>query len=362
MRTLIIPAVAALAALALGAGCSGETSNATGQAPSSSGGAGIGPSTADGPVLATVGEGAITSSDFSLAAGRLVGPGAEDLPMDQRQAVLDKLVTEEALWQEAAARGLYRDPKVRKIMVNLLLREEIYANVRASDFTEDELRAYYEAHSEEFLVPEKAQVKRIFIKSGDDRTAEEADALAADLRRQITADPARFKELAEAHSEDPYRRRGGDLGYLTAEGKPGIPPEVVEQAFLLPVGRLSDPFTAGGGTNLVMVANKREAVERTFEQMKGSVLRKLKNERYQEMTTAYVDDIKKRYPVDIDSEALGTVTIEKRTLPDPGGQAPDPEELLQQGLDRPRVGPGGVQGVRRPAVPKRGPPTPPAPK
>src|SRR5262245_61432616 len=75
---------------------------------------------ADG-VIAKVGDAVITAQDFAAAAARAT-PAGPELTKEERRKVLDDLVTEEVLFQEAVAKGLYRDPKVRKIMVNLLLR------------------------------------------------------------------------------------------------------------------------------------------------------------------------------------------------------------------------------------------------
>jgi parvulin-like peptidyl-prolyl isomerase len=247
--------------------------------------------------------------------------------MDERKEVLDKLVTEEVLFQEAAARGLYRDPKVRKIMVNLLLRQEVYDDVRTTQISPDELEAYYEAHKDEFTVPEKIQIKRIFVEFGGDsnRTEEAALTLAQDLAGRIKKDPTVFKDLAEQYSDDPFKRRGGDLGYVARDGKPGVPPEVIAKAFELPLNQVSEPFVAGEGVNILLVPAKREAVERTFEQMKGSVLRRLKNDRFQQLTEEYIDRAKTKYTVEVDEAVLASTKVEPRP---PGPSGIDPGTLL----------------------------------
>ena len=313
--------VALTAVLAL-AGCGGDE-----DAPGGRGGA---PSQdkvheaivkADGDLLANVGAGGVSVEDFTSAAIRTAPADGKSLNDGERRDIIEQLVTEEALWQEAAKKGLYRDPKVRKIMVNLLLRQEIYSNVNASDFSQEEMQKYYDAHREEFIVPEKIQVKRIFLRVSDKRTLEAAMTQAADIRRQIVAEPNRFKELAAEFSEDPYKRRGGDLGYIDRDGKPGIDPDVVAKAFTLEVQDVSEPFEAGGGVNIVAVANKRARVERTFAQMKGTALRKLKNEKYKNLTDEYVAGIRKDYPVNIDEATLAAVDVEaaKARRPDPRG-------------------------------------------
>jgi peptidyl-prolyl cis-trans isomerase C len=308
-------------------GCTTEPSGTAPPAP-----AGGGPSGEPaGRVVATVGDGFVTEADFAAAASRVQPAGAEISP-EERKEVLDKLVTEEILFQQATAKGLYRDPKVRKIMVNLLLREEVYDDVRTSDISVEELEAFYNEHKDEFTVPEKIQIKRIFLKFGGEsgRTEEDALALGKELSGKIKKDPTAFKDLAEQHSDDPYKRRGGDLGYVARDGKPGIPPEVIEKAFTLNVNQLSEPFVAGDGVNLVLVAAKRQAVERTFEQMKGSVLRRLKNERFQELTETYIAEAKGKYTVNVDDAVLSSVKVESRPMA-PSGV--DPGSLL------PGVGP-----------------------
>lgn len=325
-------------------GCSGEP---TGALPVAGG---ADPTTGQptGRVVATVGDGFVTESDFAAAASRVQQAGQELTP-EERKEVLDKLVTEEILFQQATQKGLYRDPKVRKIMVNLLLREEVYDDVRTSDITNEELEAFYESHKAEFTVPEKIQIKRILLRFGGDsgRTETEAMALGKELQGKIKKDPTLFKDMAEQHSDDPYKRRGGDLGYVARDGKTGVPPEVVEKAFTLNVGQLSEPFVAGEGVNLVLVAAKRQAVERTFDQMKGSVLRRLKNEKFQELTEGYIAEVKGKYSVSVDDAVLSSVKVESRPMApagvDPGsllpGVGPRPE---REGPDE--EGEGGPLG------------------
>lgn len=261
-----------------------------------------------GTVVARVGTEKIGSKQFELAAARQPPASAGGLTLEEKEEILDKLITDEILYQEALKQGLYRDPKVRKIMVNLLLRSDVYASVRNSDFSNAELTAFFEANKEEFVVPEKIQIKRIFIKISPDRSEEDAKTLTTQLRAQIKRG-ADFRDIAAEHSEDPYKRRGGDLGYVSREGKPGVDPAVIARAFELEMDELSEPFLAAGGYNLLLVPNKRERVERTFEQMKGSVLRRLKNERYETLTNEYISGLKSTYPIEIDKVELEAIAI-----------------------------------------------------
>jgi predicted TIM-barrel fold metal-dependent hydrolase len=72
------------------------------------------------------------------------------------------------------------------------------------------------------------------------------------------------------------------------------------------------------------VANKRERVERTFQQMKGSVLRKVKNEKLKELYQGYVDDLKKGAQIKINEDQLAAVDIKHAAKAAPPGMELNP--------------------------------------
>ncbi len=278
-----------------------------------------------GEVLATVNGMDIGSKAFEKAAARTAPAEGDSLSAEERHEVLDRLIADKVLYQEALRLGLDQDPKVQKVMVNTLLRQEVYAQVRNSDFGEEMLQAYYDEHPEEFVVPEKVQIKRILVRVNDERSDADAKAEAQRLRGLVSANPKDdFKDVASKHSEDPYRRRGGDVGFVSAEGKPGLDEAIVAKAFEMGVGEVSEPFLTDDGYNIVYVANKRERVERTFQQMKGSVLRKVKNEKLKEMYESYVAQLRQGAKVSVDEAKLAEMEI-------------------KVGSRRPPTGPGTVQ-------------------
>ena len=272
-----------------------------------------------GDVLAVVNGANVGSTAFEQAASRRVPAEGDTLSMEEKQEVLDRLIDEELLYQEALRQGLDRDPKVKKVMVNTLLRQEVYSSVRNSDFTDEELEAYYEANKDEFIVPEKVQIKRILIKFGEDRTEEEARTLADELRTQVASNPAEFKDVATQHSEDPYRRRGGDVGFVAQAGKPGLDQEIVDRAFDMDVDAVSEVFVTSEGFNIIQVANRRERVERTYQQMKGSVLRKVKNEKLADMYDQYTENLRTGAMVSVESDTLSGIEVKSARRGGPGG-------------------------------------------
>ncbi len=303
MRTFNLGILSLLAALAA---CDGGSASTSASATS---GAAAAESQDIGEVLATVNGIPIGSKEFEQAAARKQPAEGDTLSLEEKQEVLDQLVNEKLLYKAALEKGLDKDPKVQKVMVNTLLRQEVYSSVRNSDFTDQELQEYFEAHKDEFVVPEKVQIKRILIKVGEDRSEADAKAEAERIYKELKADPDKFKELAAKFSEDPYRRRGGDVGFVPRTGKPGLDPEVVDKAFSMEVGTLSEPFKTSEGYNILFVANKRERVERTFQQMKGSVLRKVKNEKLKEMYEQYVAKLRQGANIEINQDKLAALEV-----------------------------------------------------
>ncbi len=301
-----------------------------------------------GEIIARVNGIPIGSKEFELAASRVSPANGDSLSAEEKKQVLDGLVEEKLLYGEALKKGIDKDPKVQKVMVNTLLREEVYATVKNSDFTDDMLMAYYESHKSEFIVPEKVQIKRILIKVTDARPDAAAKAEAEKIRAEVLGKPDSFKDVAARVSEDPYKRRGGDIGFVSKEGKPGLDTAIVEKAFELPTNAISEVFKTTEGYNIVQVAARREQVERTFQQMKGSVLRKVKNDKMKSLYDEYVAKIRQGADIKIDESKLAAIEIKSSRRPMAPGTGLEGEE-----------GEGGEEGEAAPTPGGEGMPVPP---
>ena len=331
---------ALLLGTALFAGCGGDGSTANGN-----NGEIVKDSTEDvGEVLAEVNGLSVGTKAFKAAASRKVPADGKALSDEEKKEVLDRLVDEKLLYQAALKQGLDRDPKVQKVMVNTLLREAVYAKVKNSDFTDEVLQQYFDENQDEFVVPEKVQIKRILIKTSTDKDDATAKAEAERLHAEIKADPSKFSDVAKASSEGPYKRRGGDVGFVPADGKPGLDEAVVTEAFKLSVGDLSGVFKTDEGYNFVLAANKRDKVERTFQQMKGSVLRKVKNEKLKSLYESYVGDLRTGATISTEEGKLSAIEVEPAKAPKHPGMRPPmpnagkamPKSALPPGLVKPQ--------------------------
>lgn len=310
-----------------------------------------------GEVIATVNGASIGAKEFETAAARKTPANGDSLSLEEKKQVLDDLVEEKLLYAEALKKGLDKDPKVQKVMVNTLVREQVFNTLQNSDFPDDVLQKYYEDHKSEFIVPEKVQIKRILVKVTPERADDAAKAEAEKLRAEVAKNPDSFKDVAARASEDPYKRRGGDVGFVSKEGKPGLEQAIVDKAFGMETSAISEVFKTEDGYNIIQVAARREQLERTFQQMKGTVLRKAKSAKQQELYDGFVGGLKKDAKITTDEAKLAALEIKSSRRPfAPGGMGDDHED--GDGEEGEMTGPGGEEagepgGMVHPPMPAR---------
>jgi len=274
-----------------------------------------------GTVLAKVNGVSIRSDSFIQAAIRTVPKDGKNLDLEERREVLEKLIDDELLFQKAYQEGLFFDTKVQKVMTNTLLRDNVYNQIKDTDFSEQDMQNYFYSNQNDFIIPAKVQIYNIHIKVTPEQTDSMAQNKAEQIYSRLLKNPDNFKEIAATESEGAYKRRGGDVGFVSQDGKPGLDPLIVEKAFSMPVKTLSTPFRTQDGWNIIYVPTKRKQIQRSYEAMKGSVLRTLKNERLLNAYKDYTYDIKSTAQIQIDQSALQNIDIDSSsnlpTLPKP---------------------------------------------
>ena len=247
---------------------------------------------------------AIGFKEFDEVAARR-GAMNKELSEEERKDIVDGLIDEKLIYLKAVEAGTDLDPKIQRMVVNTYLKDVVYKEVRETSPTQEDLLGYYEEHKEDFVVPEKRQVKRILVKPRDGEDAAAAEARAGQVRKALDGEGlGDWNGLAAKHSDGPYAARGGDLGYLGNTERPGVDPAVVERAFAAEGVGVTEVFKTVEGFNILHIAGVRPRVERTFNQIKGAVARKAKAERYKAAYENYVIELRKTATDGINWEAV----------------------------------------------------------
>ncbi|MFO0648387.1 MAG: peptidylprolyl isomerase [Polyangiales bacterium] len=151
---------------------------------------------------------------FHDASGALQEGYATDPSLAQE--LLDRMVADRLLADEARRRGLDADPLVRAAVERALVsRLRALVLNPAADTTrpeDDEVRAWYDAHPERFHIPERRRARVIFLTN----RREALDVLRLALSRRRQRPVHEFRRLASEHNDDPHlRSMAGDLRDVT---------------------------------------------------------------------------------------------------------------------------------------------------
>jgi len=272
-------------------------------------------------VLAKVGDREITLGEYAETLERM--DPFERLRYqspDRRKQLLSEIIQVELLAEEAKRRGLDKLPETEE-RLRQMLRDELLREVRRgapapAEIPETEVRAYFDAHHDEFKEPERRRVAHVLL-------ASEAEAKSL-LRRAEGASAAEWGKLVSEHSLDkPAASSGptptelaGDLGIVGPVGHPrGANPRVPEAlrraVFEIAQvgGVLGRVVEDGGRYHLVRMTGRTEARDRSFQDSERTIRVALVQARIRERETELEQELKQRFPVSIDDAALSRVQV-----------------------------------------------------
>ena len=213
-----------------------------------------------------------------------IQPDIEHAP----QTVLDELINNELIKQEAIGAGIDQRPDVivemERLRTSLLVNTLVEERIGASRFSDDELKAEYAAQITG-VDGKEYKARHILVE-----TEQEARQVIEELRSD-----ADFAELAKKHSKGPTATEGGDLGWFREQ--------TMVPAFAAAVKTMSknaftkDPIQTPFGWHVILLEDSRavdpptfgEARQRLEEILTNKALRKLLGELRQKSTIVVHD-------------------------------------------------------------------------
>jgi parvulin-like peptidyl-prolyl isomerase len=158
----------------------------------------------------------------------------------------------------------------KDVILNKLYKKEIEFIL-----SDEQLKNNYEKNKHRFLEPEKIRVSLIYIKNDpqDPKGKEKAIKKAKEAEKML-ADGENFEYVAQTYSDDPTRVMGGDLGFIH-RGR--LHPSIEDTAFSLDINEVSNVIINDIGYFIVKVKDKKKQNQLSFETVKDSLGKKLKN-------------------------------------------------------------------------------------
>ena len=180
-------------------------------------------------------------------------------------------------------RDLEADLRVRRLIDGLVAGEP-----EPSDAA---LRAYYEAHIEQYKTPEEVRASHILKASRGEKRHEAYDELRR-LRKQLQ-EGADFESLARQHSDKGDEHI--DLGFFK-RGELAEEFEIV--AFSMDVGEISPVFATPFGYHLIKLTDRKPATPKPFDDVRDAVREQFLTERKQEKTRQLVKELERRAKIE----------------------------------------------------------------
>jgi len=213
----------------------------------------------------------------------------------------EKRYSDSPVWKERRETVL---PNLKAKLERDSLRERVEAHVKdLPEPTEAEARAYYEEHPDKFTEPEQVRLGMILLKvdpSSPTDVWKIAQQEAAKLVERI-GNGEKFEDLALLHSSDPSAEQGGDIGYIHR----GMVPEGLHQKIdSLELGDVSEPIRILEGIGVFKLIDRKKAQHHTFERVRERAADLYARERAEETWTEYLENLSKRYKVEINTEAF----------------------------------------------------------
>lgn len=216
-----------------------------------------------------------------------------------------EMVLQKILWQQAKEQGIkVSDSEVDKIieqqdykkfleesgleekhfrqeMKTQILYWKLHDKVTAKTTVNDEeAKAYYEENINKYNEEGGIQISHILVA---------AEKEARDILAKLN-DGADFAEMARQYSNCPSKNQGGDLGVVNENSN--FVPEFQEAALKLQPGELTkEPVKTEHGYHLIKAGDKKEAQNKSFEEVKNSVMADLNNEKKDKAYNDYLNNL-----------------------------------------------------------------------
>jgi parvulin-like peptidyl-prolyl isomerase len=152
--------------------------------------------------------------------------------------------------------------------------------------TEEELRAFYEEHSEDFTVPEQVRASHIVKTPHSPEDRDRVMEAMSTAKSQLDKG-APFEQVALSFSECPGDEI--DLGYFS---RGQMVQRFENVVFNMDVDQTSDIFETEFGYHIAKVYDKRPPRLLPFEEVKKNIAEKLLEEKKKKAIEDYIDELK----------------------------------------------------------------------
>ncbi len=241
----------------------------------------------------------IRSEDYERTLAGVAGDRRDGLAAADRRRVLDRLIDEELLVQRGLELGLARHDRKVRADLSAAVIAAVVADSEDVQPTPAQLQTFYDENRTFFTRPGRVRLRQVLILPGagaDDAAARER---ATEASRRLRAGEA-FDGVRAALGDAEVSPLPDAL--LPAEKLIDyIGPTALQAALGLAAGEVSDPVRSGAGYHVLQVAERQADVTPPLAEIQPQVVAELRRRAGDHALRAYLDDLRARAKVVVDS-------------------------------------------------------------
>jgi len=229
--------------------------------------------------------------------------GKVDITADAINSEYEKMKSrfgDEKKFKEALQKASVTEEQVKKDIERTLAIKQmkdlsIYQKASVSD---EEVRAYFDKNRNRYKEPEKLRIREIFFSVPSTATKEEREAVHAKAEKalQRNRNGEDFGLLAWELSEDKYKYKSGDVGYVH---KGMLTPETEEAIWKLKKGETSDVVRTIYGYYLFFLEEKVPARDRSYGDAAEEIKTELRKKKIEELEKSYISSLREKAEIKI---------------------------------------------------------------
>ncbi|HON37695.1 MAG TPA: peptidyl-prolyl cis-trans isomerase [Desulfomonilia bacterium] len=202
---------------------------------------------------------------------------------------LDRLLTEES-------RNIddMREFVRKRALIKRTIEREVHKDIVV---TAEQIRQYYEAHKDEFVLEPTVELYHVFMKNNY-QAKEALKRLRSGMSLEAVA-----REFGEAEGVEE------SSGFMGVFAQGDLPKDVEEVVFSIPPRRYSNIIKTQRGYHIFYVANKTEGGTLSLIEASDQIREKLVEESFEKKYATWIEDLKKEYRVEVNWSGIHEVSI-----------------------------------------------------
>jgi peptidyl-prolyl cis-trans isomerase SurA len=226
------------------------------------------------------------------------------------------LATLDDLQKGVEASGLTWEDYKTTIRNGLLQKEVVRREIGSHvDISSDEVKQYYEAHPQEFTLPERVTLSEISL-STEGKSQEEFAAVRSKLEglRTSIVNGDDFNRVAQLYSQGSTAKDGGNLGTFK---RGELAPQLEAIVFQMTRGQISDVIQTRTGFEVLKVEDRFQAGLQPMDKVESDIRNTIYAQKMQPRMRDYLAELREQSYIIVKPGYNDTALLSGATVPSP---------------------------------------------